>query len=685
MMNKAVIKLRPARRSLVFLSLLLLWSPGTGLSAVAVEVAAPLRVGVVLDLRSGVGRERRACISTALHDFELKHPRYARRVQLRVVDSHGDGATAAHAAENLIKNGRHQAIIWGPHTLIKADHVSHLGHRHNNVPVISFSSISPTLCTFWLEDPMPTSGGYSKFGFTLGSDNITFLNLKTDKTNGIIEPHARKTRENCEGPDMKIAVPMKYGFKEFVDATDPNNPTGYSIDIFEASMRTLHPIPCYNYSIFRGTYDQLVGNVSSGVYDVAVGDVTITAERVNGTDFTMPYTQSGVSMLVLAGDEPNTIHWTFVKPLSWRLWLASLVFFLYTGFVVWMIELPRNQEYQGSILRQCSDALYFVFSTLTFSHGHSIRSPLSKIVVVIWCFVVLILVQSYTASLSSMLTAKWLRPYVKDLDQLQRSGDFVGYQNESFVQSFLKNHKFSESRLRNYTTKEEYAEALRLGSKNGGVSAIVDEIPYLTFFLSDPHYKNDFKMLGSIYKTPGFGFAFPLGSPLVHDISIAILNLTGGNGASQIEEKWFGTSSLPIGDGMSPDTDSGPLTLRSFSGLFVITGSMSTLMLLISIAMRVYAKCTSVRLGDVESGSYSGVDDDSNPLQHAMGENPSRDQQPLAEADNGNLQVVHVNGQNDQEGAPGPGPVQQNGMHDDSMPAEHVEIEMNTISDESAR
>ena len=106
-----------------------------------------------------------------------------------------------------------------------------------------------------------------------------------------------------------------------------------------------------------------------------------------------------------------------------------------------------------------------------------------------------------------MLTAKRLRPRVSNLDQLQRNGDFVGYQDDSFVRSFLINrHNISESRLRNYSTKEEYDVALRKGSKNGGVSAIVDEIPYLTSFISDSRYKKDFMMLGCIYKTPGFGF-----------------------------------------------------------------------------------------------------------------------------------------------------------------------------------
>jgi hypothetical protein len=138
--------------------------------------------------------------------------------------------------------------------------------------------------------------------------------------------------------------------------------------------------------------------------------------------------------------------------------------------------------------------------------GQIIKSPLSKIVVVIWCFVVLILVQSYTASLSSMLTAKRLRPSVKSLDQLLLTGDYVGYQNGSFVGSLLKKRGFMPSRLRSYGTQKEYAEALRKGSMNGGVSAIVDEIPYLTSFLSNPQYQKEFQMVNRFYKTPGFGF-----------------------------------------------------------------------------------------------------------------------------------------------------------------------------------
>jgi len=105
------------------------------------------------------------------------------------------------------------------------------------------------------------------------------------------------------------------------------------------------------------------------VFDAAVGDVTITPERIREADFTMPYAQSGLSLLMLSENDSKTIQWIFLEPLTKELWFATVGGFLFTGFVVWMIELPKNPEYQGSRLRQFSTASYFAFSTLTFSHG----------------------------------------------------------------------------------------------------------------------------------------------------------------------------------------------------------------------------------------------------------------------------------------------------------------------------
>uniref|UniRef100_A0ACD5ZQ11 Uncharacterized protein n=2 Tax=Avena sativa TaxID=4498 RepID=A0ACD5ZQ11_AVESA len=440
---------------------------------------------------------------------------------------------------------------------------------------------------------------------------------------------------------LKIAVPEKQGFKVFVNATT-QKVTGYCIDVFEAAVKKLSDDLDYEFDIYAGSYDELVHNVSSGIFDAAVGDITITAERAVYVDFTMPYTESGVSLLVLSENDSNsTIEWVFLKPLTTELWLATVGGFFFTALVVWMIERPKNLEYQGSSSRQCTTALYFSFSTLTSSHGQIIGSPLSKIVVVIWCFVVLVIVQSYTASLSSMLTAKRFRPSVTDLDQLLSNGDYIGYQSGSFVHSVLMKKAFAEKRLKSYTNKEEYAEALRKGSKNGGVSAIVDEIPYITSFLSDPQHPNEFQMVNRIYKTPGFGFVFPQYSPLVHNLSVAILDLTSGDECSQIQAEWLGTATA-LPSYVTPNTDSAPLTLRSFSGLFIITSADGD------------------GVGEGHGGSGSG------PLQNDVG-NGSMTDQPHHEAGNEDSQGIHGSGGSVGDREP-------NG----SVPIHTIQIEMNT-------
>ncbi|CAN6172847.1 unnamed protein product [Urochloa humidicola] len=476
---------------------------------------------------------------------------------------------------------------------------------------------------------------------------------------------------------LKIAVPHKNGFKAFVNVTHPNTKrqkvTGYSIDIFEAAMGMLQAPPQYEFYVFNGSYDELVHSVSLKVFDAAVGDVTITPERIRVADFTMPYAHSGLSLLMLSENDSKPIQWIFLEPLTKELWFATVCGFLFTGFVVWIIERPRNPEYQGSRLRQFSTASYFAFSTLTFSHDQIIRSPMSKIVVVIWCFVVLVVVQSYTANLSAMLTAKRLRPLVIDLYQLLRNGDYVGYQGGGFTRAFLINQGFPVNKIKAYKTQAEYAEALRKGSKNGGVSAILDEVPYLTYFLSNPQYKMEFQMVNRMYKTLGLGFVFPLGSPLVHDLSIAILNLTGDYEGPQIEERWLGPATTLAGD--SSISGFTALNLRSFSGLFIITRCISTLILLISISRFLCSKYTRERGPELQNTTEDGMSVCFGDLQNDRGDGSVLDQH-----------LHEIRGNDSHNANEGDGSIAdveaglvQNGLHDGFVPVDYVEIEMSSI------
>ncbi|KAM0834115.1 hypothetical protein ACQ4PT_063821 [Festuca glaucescens] len=413
------------------------------------------------------------------------------------------------------------------------------------------------------------------------------------------------------GQVLRVAVPVKRGFKQFVDAS-PNsttNITGYCIDVFDQVMKNLSYPVTYQYVPFNESsesYDKLVHLVRDGKVDMAVGDVTITASRLEAVDFTMPFTESGWSMVVAARQDPAASMWIFLQPLTASLWLASLAFFCFTGFVVWVIEHRVNPEFRGTPSQQFGLIFYFAFSTLVFSHKEKLESNLSRFVVIIWVFVVLILTSSYTASLTSMLTVQKLQPKVADVTELQRRGHYIGYQEGTFIEPFLRKMGFDERKMRKYSTAEQYAEALSKGSANGGVDAVFDEMPYLKLFLSQ--YCDGYMMQGPVYKTDGFGFVFPRGSPMVGDVSRGIMRLAEGDETARIEKAWFGD----LGRCRSgPDVGSSNLSFQSFGGLFLITGVVSTLMLLLYLAIFAYRERDELRAAEAEaaataSGSGNG-------------------------------------------------------------------------------
>ncbi|KAL6985115.1 hypothetical protein U1Q18_018492 [Sarracenia purpurea var. burkii] len=396
------------------------------------------------------------------------------------------------------------------------------------------------------------------------------------------------------GKTLKVLVPVKDGFREFVKVTtDPRTNattvTGFCIDVFDAVMAQLPYAVPYEYVPFAtsdgkmaGSYDDMLDQILNGKFDAVVGDVTVIANRSNYMDFTLPYTESGVSMVVPITDNRRKNAWVFLKPLTWDLWLTSFFSFVFIGFVVWALEHRINEDFRGPPSYQAGLVFWFSFSTMVFAHKEKVVSNLARFVVIIWCFVVLILTQSYTASLSSMLTVQQLQPTVTDASELVKKGEYVGFQKGSFVEGLIKRMNFDKSKLVPYDSPEEIDQLFTKGSGNGGIAAAFDEIPFFKLFLSK--YCSKYTMVAPTYKTDGFGFVFPVGSPFVRDVSRAVLNVTEGDKMVEIEKAWFGQTNCPDST-TAVSSNSHSLGLESFWGLFLIAFVASFSALLISTAV----------------------------------------------------------------------------------------------------
>ena len=72
--------------------------------------------------------------------------------------------------------------------------------------------------------------------------------------------------------------------------------------------------------------------------DGVVADLTITSDRLKLVDFTQPYIQSSLEMIVPLESEPNIHFWILLDPFSWGLWVSIVVMFVLTIISIFIVE-----------------------------------------------------------------------------------------------------------------------------------------------------------------------------------------------------------------------------------------------------------------------------------------------------------------------------------------------------------
>jgi ionotropic glutamate receptor len=400
------------------------------------------------------------------------------------------------------------------------------------------------------------------------------------KLSDIIWPGERKTmpRGWVHEKQLVIGVPRKTGYKEFV-TVDGSAVKGFCIDVFIAAVKLLPYIVRYTFKPY-GTgnstpiYDDLVRQVTLQNFDAVIGDVAILTNRWKIVDFTQPYVESGL-VVVVPVRELDSNAWAFLRPFTLEMWCMTGAFFLIIGVVVWIVEHRSNQEFRGHPKQQVCNGLWFAFSTMFSMHGKT-GSMLGRAVLIIWLFVVLIIKSSYTANLSAILTAQQLSPTIQGIDSLVRSNSPIGYQTGSFVRNYLpEQFNIAKSRLVPLDSPERYARALTLGPNKGGVAAVVDELPYIHLFLSK---HCGFRIVGGEFTKREWGFVFPKNSLFTADMSTAILSLSESGELQRIHDKSLKIDSCET---LSSQVDSNKFGLKIFWGLFLVTGIVCFLALLI--------------------------------------------------------------------------------------------------------
>lgn len=425
---------------------------------------------------------------------------------------------------------------------------------------------------------------------------------KTEKPRGWVAANGEKP--------LRIGVPYRASYREFVTVLNKSsmNITGYCIDIFKAIIKIIpYEVPYQFVPLGDGrsnpNYNELVNMVAEDVIDAAIGDIAIVTNRTKIVDFTQPYISTGLVILAPIKSTKSGA-WVFLRPFTVGMWCMTGAFFFLIGVVIWLLEHRVNKAFRGPPKRQCITMFLFSFSTPFQSQQEDTLSTLGRIVMMVWLFLLMVITSSYTASLTSFLTVQQLSSPINGIDSLIASNEPIGYQVGSFAQSYLINClNVHPSRLVSLGSPEAYEAALQLEPKNGGVAAIVDELPYVEIFLSKT---SGFGIVGQSFTRSGWGFAFPRDSPLVVDMSSAILNLSENGELQQIHKNWFCKANCVAQTSVSSDPNQ--LHVSNFWGLFLVCGiaTLFSLFLFLIRAIRQFIKFNSKQTDPESSSGQSG-------------------------------------------------------------------------------
>jgi len=316
---------------------------------------------------------------------------------------------------------------------------------------------------------------------------------------------------------------------------DGDRYSGMAIDLWEGAARRLGVDSDYK---VLPTFSSLLDATARGDVDVAVTNLTITQDRARRIDFTQPWYDAGLRIMV--GQQNRTSFWGVVAGLkrSGHLrayaWLAALVI---AGTVLLTLfdrhfdeDFPR--KWTDGLAESFYQAVSVATSGKTVGRKKLFGSP-GRILAAFWMVCGVAIVAYVTSSITSVMTTEAITGRINSKDDLpgRTVGAFVGSVAESHSREMGLN-------VRSYRNMKEAANALMRGE----IEAIVGDAPVLEYY-AHTHPESKVAVVGPIFEPDKYGFGVTRNHALARPITLQVLGAHESDLVESLKIRYFGTDS----------------------------------------------------------------------------------------------------------------------------------------------
>lgn len=282
--------------------------------------------------------------------------------------------------------------------------------------------------------------------------------------------------------------------------------------------------------------DDILNGLRHGMFDAAIGAITITPGRLNRVDFSYPTHPSGVAV---AFARRNSVLAAFkaygsVASQLGALVLTMLVLLLLTGILIWLSERysrQKNETNEPTIARLHEGLYWAVVTMTTVGYGDMTpRTHFGRAIAVAWMLGSLVLVSLLSTSIVAQLTAQQLN----GSDNVQL-GDLIGKRLGAATSS--SGAEFLTSRGLTFTGYSSLGAALDALAAHK-IDAVVNSVGALEYMIAN-RYRNSIELERGLLAPAFMGFALPPNSPLREPLNQSLLRITTGSEWPAIEAAYF--------------------------------------------------------------------------------------------------------------------------------------------------
>jgi ABC-type amino acid transport substrate-binding protein len=336
------------------------------------------------------------------------------------------------------------------------------------------------------------------------------------------------TQAQQPGGKLKVAIKTLEPFVIF----DGERNAGFSIDLWEALGKRIGREFEY---VRVNTVREQINMVRDGAADVAITGISITRDRENAIDFSLPYFDAGLQIMTQAGTgsiSPLTLLSTFLSQNVLQIVLTVMVFIIVIAVLFWLVERKADPSFPKDPLRGFGEAVWWACVTVvTVGYGDRVpRGFWGRVVAIFWMFLGLFLISNFTATITSELTLRQLQSTINSIDDLgdKRVVALEGTTGDRYLS--IRNIRHSKVA----TIDQAYDELL-----SGQIDAIVYDSPVLQNYALTKG-AGRVRMAGGVFNREAYGVALPQGSPLREEINRALLSMREDGEYDVIFARWFG-------------------------------------------------------------------------------------------------------------------------------------------------